>query len=60
VGRRSIARREFPDDIGDIMVSNNWDETEMPIIEGRLSSARSLRSYDLLDRIVKPLERIPG
>jgi HAE1 family hydrophobic/amphiphilic exporter-1 len=58
------ARREFPDDIGDIMVSNNWDgrESEMPIIEGRLASKRDLsESYDLLDRrIVKPLERIPG
>ncbi len=57
-------RRDLPGDIGDIMVSNNWDgrEAEMPIIEGRLSSKRNLsESYDLLDRrIVKPLERIPG
>ena len=57
-------RRDLPDDIGDIMVSNNWDarESDMPIIEGRLSSKRDLsESYDLLDRrIVKPLERIPG
>jgi HAE1 family hydrophobic/amphiphilic exporter-1 len=57
-------RRDLPDDIGDIMVSNNWDarESEMPIIEGRLSSRRNLsESYDLLERrIVKPLERIPG
>lgn len=57
-------RRDLPDDIGDIMVSNNWDarESDMPIIEGRLSSKRDLsESYDLLERrIVKPLERIPG
>jgi HAE1 family hydrophobic/amphiphilic exporter-1 len=58
------ARRDLPDDIGDIMVSNNWDarDSDMPIIEGRLSSKRDLsESYDLLERrIVKPLERIPG
>jgi hydrophobic/amphiphilic exporter-1 (mainly G- bacteria), HAE1 family len=57
-------RRDLPDDIGDIMVSNNWDarESDSPIIEGRLSSKRDLsESYDLLERrIVKPLERIPG
>jgi HAE1 family hydrophobic/amphiphilic exporter-1 len=57
-------RRDLPPDIGDIMVSNNWDarESDMPIIEGRLSSKRDLsESYDLLERrIVKPLERIPG
>ena len=37
-------RRDLPDDIGDIIVSNNWDarEAEMPIIEGRLSSKRDL------------------
>ena len=57
-------RRDLPDDMGDIQVSNNWDsrEADMPIIEGRLSSKRDLsESWDLLDRrIVKPLERIPG
>ncbi len=57
-------RRDLPDDIGDIMVSTNWDsrESDRPIIEGRLSSKRDLsESYDLLERrIVKPLERIPG
>jgi HAE1 family hydrophobic/amphiphilic exporter-1 len=57
-------RRDLPDDIGDIMVSSNWDarESDMPIIEGRLSSKKDLsESYDLLERrIVKPLERIPG
>ena len=57
-------RRDLPDDIGDIMVSSNWDarEADMPIVEGRLSSNGDLSaSYDLLDRkIVRPLERIPG
>jgi HAE1 family hydrophobic/amphiphilic exporter-1 len=57
-------RRDLPEDIGDIMVSSNWDarESEMPVLEGRLSSNRDLsESYDLLDRkIVRPLERIPG
>jgi HAE1 family hydrophobic/amphiphilic exporter-1 len=57
-------RRDLPDDIGDIMVSTNWDarEADMPIVEGRLSSKRDLsESWDLLERrIVKPLERIPG
>jgi HAE1 family hydrophobic/amphiphilic exporter-1 len=57
-------RRDLPDDINTITVSNNWDarEADMPIIEGRLASKRDLsESYDLLDRkIVKPLERIPG
>ncbi|HXV13327.1 MAG TPA: efflux RND transporter permease subunit [Candidatus Krumholzibacteria bacterium] len=57
-------RRDLPDDVGDITVSNNWDarESDMPIIEGRLSSKKDLsESYDLLERrIVKPLERIPG
>ncbi len=57
-------RRDLPDDIGDIIVSTNWDsrEMDMPIVEGRLSSNRNLsESYDLLDRkIVRPLERIAG
>jgi HAE1 family hydrophobic/amphiphilic exporter-1 len=57
-------RRDLPDDMGDIQVSNNWDarESDTPIIEGRLSSKRDLsESWDLLERrIVKPLERIPG
>jgi HAE1 family hydrophobic/amphiphilic exporter-1 len=57
-------RRDLPDDMGEITVSNNWDsrEAEMPIIEGRLSSKRDLsESWDLLERrIVKPLERVPG
>jgi HAE1 family hydrophobic/amphiphilic exporter-1 len=57
-------RRDLPDDVGNIMVSTDWDDggPDMPIIEGRLSSNRNLsESYDLLDRkIVRPLERIPG
>jgi HAE1 family hydrophobic/amphiphilic exporter-1 len=57
-------RSDLPDDLGDIMVSSNWDsrDADMPILEGRLSSRRDLSaSYDLLERrIVKPLERIPG
>ncbi|MFH1845332.1 MAG: efflux RND transporter permease subunit, partial [bacterium] len=57
-------RGELPDDIGDIMVSGNWNsqEADSPIVEGRLSSKRDLsESYDLLDRkIVRPLERIAG
>ncbi len=57
-------RRDLPSDMGEIQVSSNWDarESEMPIIEGRLSSKRDLsESWDLLERrIVRPLERIPG
>ncbi len=57
-------RRDLPDDLGDITVGQSWDnrESDMPILEGRLSSKRDLsESYDLLERkIVKPLERVPG
>ncbi len=57
-------RGDLPDDLGDIMVSSNWEsrDADMPILEGRLSSRSDLSaSYDLLERrIVKPLERIPG
>ncbi|MCA9727720.1 MAG: efflux RND transporter permease subunit [Candidatus Eisenbacteria bacterium] len=57
-------RRDLPEDIDQIFVTKSWDarESEAPIMEGRLASARDLsESYDLLDRkIVKPLERIPG
>ena len=57
-------RGELPDDVGDIMVSSNWDtrDAENPIVEGRLSSPRDLsESWDLLERrIVRPLQRIPG
>jgi HAE1 family hydrophobic/amphiphilic exporter-1 len=57
-------RGELPDDMGDIQVSTNWDsqESDSPILEGRLSSPRDLsESYDLLERkIIRPLERVPG
>jgi len=57
-------RRDLPADIGDITIGSDWDDrgSEMPILEGRLSSKRDLsESWDLLDkRIVKPLERVPG
>jgi len=57
-------RRELPDDVEEIFVSGDWDsrDSDMPILEGRLSSKRDLsESYDLLDRkIVRPIERIPG
>ncbi len=57
-------RRDLPDDLGDIRVSNHWDDrdADSPILEGRLSSNRDLsESYDLLlRRIAHPLERIPG
>lgn len=57
-------RGELPADIGDILVSTNWDsrDADQPVLEGRLSSPRNLsESYDLIDRkIIKPLERVPG
>ena len=57
-------RGDLPEDMGDIQVSTNWDsqESDSPIMEGRLSSPRDLsESYDLLERkIIKPLERVPG
>ncbi len=57
-------RRELPNDVDEIFVSGDWDsrDSDMPILEGRLSSKRDLsESYDLLDRkIVRPIERIPG
>jgi HAE1 family hydrophobic/amphiphilic exporter-1 len=57
-------RRDLPDDLGDIQVSNGWGgrDADEPVLEGRLSSDLDLsESYDLLDRrIVKPLERIAG
>jgi len=62
--RLDRARKELPEDIGDITVGTSWDakEAEEPIMEGRLSSPRDLsESYDLLERrIVRPLQRIPG
>lgn len=57
-------RNDLPEDMGEINVgtSDEGGGSEIPIVEGRLSSKRDLsESYDLLDRrIVKPLERIPG
>jgi HAE1 family hydrophobic/amphiphilic exporter-1 len=57
-------RRDLPDDLGDIQVSNGWGgrDADEPVLEGRLSSDLDLsESYDLLERrIVKPLERIAG
>ena len=57
-------RRDLPEDLGDIQVSNGWGgrDADKPVLEGRLSSARDLsESYDLLDRkILRPLERVPG
>ena len=57
-------RGELPEDVGDIQVSTNWDsqESDSPILEGRLSSRRDLSAdYDLLERkIIRPLERVPG
>ena len=57
-------RGDLPEDMGDIMVSTNWDsrDSDSPIMEARLSSPRDLsESYDLLERkIIRPLERVPG
>ncbi|HVR76195.1 MAG TPA: efflux RND transporter permease subunit [Planctomycetota bacterium] len=57
-------RRDLPEDIEDITVSENWDsrEADDPVIEARLSSALDLsESYDVLERrIVRPLQRVPG
>ena len=57
-------RRDLPEDLGDIQVSNGWGgrDADQPVLEGRLSSDLDLsESYDLLERrIVKPLERVPG
>jgi HAE1 family hydrophobic/amphiphilic exporter-1 len=57
-------RRDLPEDLGDIQVSNGWGgrDADQPVLEGRLSSDLDLsESYDLLERrIVKPLERVAG
>ena len=39
VGEDRPHPRDLPDDVGDIMVSSNWDarDAESPIVEGRLS-----------------------
>ena len=57
-------RRDLPEDIGDITVSEDWDNSEAddPIIEARVSSNRDLsEDYDLLERkLIKPIQRLPG
>ena len=55
------ARTELPDDVDNIFV-RNFRSSDIPIMEGRISSGRDLRgSYDfLLHKIKKPLERIKG
>ncbi|MBN2433585.1 MAG: efflux RND transporter permease subunit [Acidobacteria bacterium] len=55
------ARVELPDDVDHIYV-RNFRSSDIPIIEGRISSGRDLRgSYDFLEqRIKKPLERVKG
>ena len=55
------ARVDLPDDVDHIFV-RNFRSSDIPIIEGRISSGRDLRgSYDFLNhKIKKPLERIPG
>ena len=58
------ARADLPDDVKEIHISRFWDpgENGETIMEARISSGRDLsRGYDLLhDKIVKPIERIPG
>jgi HAE1 family hydrophobic/amphiphilic exporter-1 len=57
-------RRDLPEDLGNIQVSNGWGgrDADEPVLEGRLSSNLDLsESYDLLERrIIKPLERVAG
>ena len=57
-------RRDLPEDLGDIQVSNGWGgrDADRPVLEGRLSSQRDLsESYDLIERkVLRPLERVPG
>ncbi|MFQ5821987.1 MAG: efflux RND transporter permease subunit, partial [Candidatus Heimdallarchaeota archaeon] len=52
---------ELPDDIGDIRLQT-WSSTDIPIIEGRISSGNDLsEDYDLLEKkIIRPIERIEG
>ncbi len=54
-------RSELPDDVERILVMN-WSTSDFPILRGRISSRRDLRSsYDFLDaKIRTTLERIPG
>ncbi len=55
------ARKDLPSDVDTIFVQN-FNTSDIPIIEGRISSGRNLRgAYDFLDlKIKKPLERVPG
>jgi HAE1 family hydrophobic/amphiphilic exporter-1 len=54
-------RSELPSDVEHIYV-RNFRSSDIPVIEGRISSGRDLRgSYDFLEqKIKKPLERIKG
>lgn len=55
------ARPNLPEDVDRILVQN-FNTNDIPIMEGRISSGRDLRTaYDLLQaRIRKPLEAVPG
>ncbi len=55
------ARVNLPSDVDRILVQN-FNTNDIPIMEGRISSGRDLRTaYDLLEnRIRKPLESVPG
>lgn len=55
------ARADLPDDVDRIFVQN-FRSSDIPVIEGRISSGRDLRGhYELLEqRIKKPLERVRG
>jgi hydrophobic/amphiphilic exporter-1 (mainly G- bacteria), HAE1 family len=55
------ARPNLPSDVDRILVQN-FNTSDIPIMEGRISSGRDLRTaYDLLQtRIRKPLESVPG
>ncbi len=58
------ARADLPDDVDDIFISRHWDpgRTGETILDARIASGRDLsHGYDLIyDKIVKPIERIPG
>jgi HAE1 family hydrophobic/amphiphilic exporter-1 len=55
------ARKDLPGDVDQILVLS-FNTSDIPIIEGRISSGRDLQgSYDFLDlKIKKPLERVAG
>lgn len=54
-------RAQLPEDVDRILVQN-FNTSDIPVIEGRIASGRDLRgSYDFLDlKIKKPLERVAG